>query len=231
MFKFDTRFFNKNLGSSQRYTAFTLAEILIVLGIIGIVAEMTIPTLINGIYKKDTVVKLKKSYSILAQATEQISNDCGGNLMYCLTNPDSADNDATTRQELTNLYKAKLSIVKDCTDGVTTKCFADTTYKLLQGNPWINYDTHFAYDRSRFILSDGVAVSIDWNGARNFFVMLDINGIKKPNWVGKDLFYLYYDPTTTKATLKPGDANDCSLSGNGTGCAAKIIQEDAITFY
>ena len=42
--------------------AFTLAEVLITLGIIGIVAAMTLPTLIGKYQKKQTVTQLKKAY-------------------------------------------------------------------------------------------------------------------------------------------------------------------------
>ena len=43
------KIFIKNLVKSQRYAGFTLAEVLITLGIIGVVAAMTIPTLMNNI--------------------------------------------------------------------------------------------------------------------------------------------------------------------------------------
>ena len=47
--------------------AFTLAEVLITLGIIGIVSAMTIPTLINNYQKKVTVAKLQKVHAVLNQ--------------------------------------------------------------------------------------------------------------------------------------------------------------------
>ena len=49
---------------------FTLAEVLITLAIIGIVAAMTIPTLVNNYRKKDTTAKLKKFYSTMIQAIQ-----------------------------------------------------------------------------------------------------------------------------------------------------------------
>lgn len=70
-------YFNKNLGSSQRNPAFTLAEILIVLGIIGIIAALTIPTLIENVQKDVTVTKLKKSYTVLYQAVKLSEVDNG----------------------------------------------------------------------------------------------------------------------------------------------------------
>lgn len=50
--------------------AFTLAEVLITLGVIGVVSAMTIPTLIGKIEIKRTQIKLKKFYSVLVQATK-----------------------------------------------------------------------------------------------------------------------------------------------------------------
>ena len=45
--------------------AFTLAEVLITLGIIGVVASMTLPAIIQKNNEKTTVSKLKKVYSVL----------------------------------------------------------------------------------------------------------------------------------------------------------------------
>lgn len=52
----------QNLTSSKRkvQVGFTLAEVLITLGIIGVVAAMTIPTLMTNYQKKSTATQLKK---------------------------------------------------------------------------------------------------------------------------------------------------------------------------
>ncbi len=58
------------MPNSQRHTAFTLAEVLITLGIIGVVAALTIPAMV-GNYKKHVVeTSLKKYNSILNQAIQ-----------------------------------------------------------------------------------------------------------------------------------------------------------------
>ena len=56
--------------------AFTLAEVLVTLGIIGVVAAITMPSLVTHYKEKQTVVALKKFYSILEQAIRlnQIDN-------------------------------------------------------------------------------------------------------------------------------------------------------------
>lgn len=49
----------------NRKTAFTLAEVLITLGIIGVVAALTLPSLIQSYREKETVAKLKKRIQFL----------------------------------------------------------------------------------------------------------------------------------------------------------------------
>ncbi len=53
---------------NKRKIAFTLAEVLITLGIIGVVAAMTMPSLIQHYKKQVTVNRLKKAYSEIYQA-------------------------------------------------------------------------------------------------------------------------------------------------------------------
>lgn len=57
--------------------AFTLAEVLITLGIIGVVAAITLPSVIANYQKEETVAKLKKTYSVVNQAILQsiVEND------------------------------------------------------------------------------------------------------------------------------------------------------------
>ena len=57
---------NKHEVSMKR--GFTLAEVLITLGIIGIVAAMTLPALISNHNKKVIATQLKQNYSIISQA-------------------------------------------------------------------------------------------------------------------------------------------------------------------
>ena len=48
--------------------AFTLAEVLITIGIIGVVAALTMPVLVQNSQKKEVSVRLKKFYSTFSQA-------------------------------------------------------------------------------------------------------------------------------------------------------------------
>ena len=64
----------------KRKIAFTLAEFLIILGIIGVVAALTLPSVIERHQKLETVTKLKKAYSTLSQAIERAKVDNDGRL-------------------------------------------------------------------------------------------------------------------------------------------------------
>lgn len=217
---------------NSKWLAFTLAEVLITLGIIGIVAALTIPNIIDNSEKHATVSKVKEAYSILAQATQQINNDCGGDLTACLANPYAADSDASETQAVASLYKPKLSLAKDCTDG-SSGCFANVVYSYLDDTNYMgNMDTMPYSTNARFVLSNGISVGFKQRGTVSylFWILIDVNGIKPPNKLGKDAFYFYYD-NNIKA-LRPRTGNDCvDTTGLGTGCTAKILQESTINYY
>ena len=62
---------------SLRKTAFTLAEVLITLGIIGVVSAMTLPTLIESHNRQVVETRLKKFYSTINQAIVRAEVDFG----------------------------------------------------------------------------------------------------------------------------------------------------------
>jgi len=63
-----------HLFTPKKKAAFTLAEVLITLGIIGVVAAMTIPNLMSNYKKHEVSVRLKNFYSTVKQA-ERLAND------------------------------------------------------------------------------------------------------------------------------------------------------------
>jgi len=71
-FKFENSLslFNKFffLTKKYKYVAFTLAEILITIGIIGIVAAITLPAVITNYQKQSTATKVKKFYNVINNA-------------------------------------------------------------------------------------------------------------------------------------------------------------------
>ena len=57
--------------------AFTLAEVLITLSIIGVVAAMTVPNLMSNFEKQKTIVGLKKAYSEFIQVVDRARSQHG----------------------------------------------------------------------------------------------------------------------------------------------------------
>ena len=80
--------------------AFTLAEVLITLGIIGVVAAMTLPSLINNIQSKQLEAGLKKQYSIISQVFDYMYVNDMCTTTDCLTGTDIYNNFGKTEQKM-----------------------------------------------------------------------------------------------------------------------------------
>lgn len=158
----------------KKNLAFTLAEVLIVLGIIGVVAEMTIPTLMNNVNDQALKVAYRKSYSIASQAWKQsLAND--------EINTVNGWNDTTNCPNNFNNFKAKFKVIKDCNSNNNSDCWNSV------GDKWNGEPVSNAL---AFISADGMAWSMGpapttWADGDIF---VDTNGLKKPNQLGKDRF-------------------------------------------
>ncbi len=116
-----------------RSLAFTLAEVLIVLGIIGIVAEMTIPTLISAQRKVTVEASLKKFYANMSQAVMLSENDNGDkkDWTYIGTSSTSAMNWFNTYLKD---YLRTLKVEKDSNNFTVHVFFADGS--AMAFNAW-----------------------------------------------------------------------------------------------
>ena len=92
---------------------FTLAEVLITLGIIGVVAAMTMPTLINSTQGAQYKTAFKKSLTVLSQAVVMniALNDYDLSQVVTGTNA-QADAEAGGAQSLYDLFNNRLNIVR-----------------------------------------------------------------------------------------------------------------------
>ena len=164
-------YFNKNLGSSQRYTAFTLAEVLITLGIIGVIAALTIPSLIEHEQKVQTVSQLKKDYSAISQAIERSEIDNGSAKDW------NWGSDETSIKASFNTYWAPyLKILKYC-DSYLDCNYPDNNVKDLTGS---SIPTVFAnWGSTTVLLQDGSMLRVRGfvdNGVNDDdFILIDIN--------------------------------------------------------
>lgn len=175
------RGFKSDLNSaSQPKAAFTLAEVLITLGIIGVVASMTLPTLNQKLDERANISMLKKFYTEFANATNLIIYDHGEPSSWGLV-----DNNAESSAMVLNLYKERLNMSKVCMEGDTT-CFSFPVYKY-NGVAKITANEYSSWQLKSFVLNNGVTCFFDVNNG-NFSVFFDVNGKKKPNKLGVDVF-------------------------------------------
>ena len=218
---------------SSNLNGFTLAEVLVTLGIIGVVAALTIPNLVANYKAHQLRTAFFKGYSMLAQAFEQYHKDTACSTTDCLP---------------TYFYKymrpyfkiAKYCQVdnnlndKDCFKRATTDASYKNFSKTLTGI------STYMFDDGQFVTVDGMLVTFEQQalGNRNVFIGLDTTGRQKgPNILGQDLFLFqivnkgdrgFLLPVGAEGTAYTGD-NYCSLTShetmNGYACAAKALAE------
>lgn len=217
--------------------AFTLAEVLITLGIIGIVAAMTLPSLVNRAKHKELEAKFQKQYSIISQAVNFLNvND------VCITT-DCIPNGTYLLDEFSKIYKVN----KRCDDmiGIPVEeydkfCFpkskTDTKYKNY--NKKTNLHSS-AFDDGQFYTMDGALVTFERRGSdKNVLISIDVNGREKsPNMLGHDLFMFQLMNKGSIGVLVPmgaegtvfNETDFCSKTSthslNGAGCTAKALGE------
>ena len=210
--------------------AFTLAEVLITLVIIGVVAALAISPLINTYVESSTVAKVKKGLSILGQAKKlaELQNGSIEGWEYEL------GNNSTTVAQFWNYLKPHITVAKDC--GTSTDCYKVDEIFLLNGNPHENnYNAERYY---KIALADG---SVMWirmpsagkcssridgldNNCASFWI--DVNGEKAPNTIGRDIFLFLMNPDG----VYPDLSGDCNKNSAGWGCSAYIIQHNNMKY-
>lgn len=215
---------------------FTLAEILLALTIIGVVAAITIPNIVNH-YKDEVTVRIvTKFYSNVAQAyTKLLAEEGPPDIWEGLT-----ESTVTNGKIFYEQFKPYLIIQYDCSNN-KPGCFPSSRYKTLSGELSSNFTT--AKERYNAILNDGAAISflahpkskidkadIANNRENNYGVVyIDVNGSKPPNVHGKDLFG--FDITKHgifPSPLSKGRINDCVTIGYS--CSGWVISHKNLDY-
>ena len=202
---------------------FTLAEVLITLAVIGVVAALTIPLLINASFEKQAVSQAKENYSILTQAISKYQSDrgCEADIQVCFS---SSGYSAYLRAQFVNDLLPYLKVQE-------SKCYANAA--TISALPWLPdqvtslsaetgvptfLDKTNDYSGACVVLlqnSTTFTLTQDlWGGTLMAF---DINAQKKPNRIGKDVF-LFSLFTPTKNAINPYYTNNW-----GAWCSASPI--------
>lgn len=183
--------------------AFTLAEVLVTLGIIGVVSAMTLPTLTQNYQRKSYVTQLHKVYNEFSQALLKYRNDKNAlNL---------TEAGLVSQNDTNSFMKSYFKIVKECDS--MDDCFADE-YNSLQGTVYSSYERNV----KSFVLSSGAVIRPSYsNDGKNKLlnVGIDVNGKSGPNILGRDLIFF--------AVYKNGLIDDYT---NIAGCNAPLTEEE-----
>ncbi|MBQ8459498.1 type II secretion system protein [bacterium] len=231
----DGRFNNrKELINSSTYqlihfkkSAFTLAEVLITLGIIGVVSAMTIPTLMTKIQEKTTYNKLKATYAILNQAHKLAVAENGSAEGWDIGTEDSADG----ARKLYEIYKPHLKLAREC--GTSHGCFYEGTYKALFSDRYAwQPNSHSVYARGQLLNGTSIAFWSNGSGCDNDqcgAIFVDINGIDPPNKAGVDYFTLSIGQENLALFDKTGSYGDtCKYNDtsqkNGAFCSGWLLR-------
>ncbi len=213
--------------------AFTLAEVLITLGIIGVVAAMTIPTLISSYKEKQTVVKVQKAFSVFKNVYQYT--------LYEYGTPDkwNLHISAEDTQKFFDKLKPYLRLTKECGFNNREECgYTDEYFINFDGSSSIS-NIHNGFTKV-FVLSDGTSVLLYIHHADgpsgnpgcaendNYFPCAEIDiktDSSKKQIYGKNVFSfrLEHDRIVPYGSGKFGkDMSKCY--GDGRYCTAWVIE-------
>ncbi len=193
------------LVERKSHEGFTLVEVLLAIGILGVVAAITIPALIQHTNRKDWMTALKKSYTILSEGFKQ-TEALNGKIA------------SWEEEEFYSNFIEGFKVSKSC-EG--SSCLPNEVY--------LNESGFTSPENSKsYVLADGQAISLsltDTNCATTVGslegicgnVFIDVNGEKGPNTMGKDFFGFY----VTKEGIIPYGSKKIDVIQSGYKWVAK----------
>lgn len=233
------------------FSAFTLAEVLITLAIVGVLAILLLH-LIENTQKQQYTSALKKAYTTFNQAILEVETDynCVGDLSCTGLFTSQTDGFASG-----DAFAKHFNISKNCSNTDNADCMSSDVNTYIDGSSSTVWNMNSTYDyinskwHYRFITTDGVSYDIintnDNCTGTNYSgyvyncgkLDIDINGPNKgPNYAGRDVFFYYITPN--KGLYPRGLINwgggywknvGCGGASNpqgGEACSGRILQED-----
>ena len=190
---------------------FTLAEVLVTLGIIGVVSAMTVPTLMQNYQRKSYVTQLHKVYNEIQQAAVMYMNDKNAlNLREAgLINDNSID------YWMKNYFK----IVQDCTTSPSS-CYAIGDYKRITGT---SIDIFNNTNRKKYVLASGAVLHFTVNGDGKILIMLYNNGVIDDS---NPECNIPEAPLSSDLREEMFEQHGIADSENWWGCFGKILNEN-----
>ncbi len=205
----------------KKALAFTLAETLIVMGIIGVVAALTIPNLNSSTADKEKVAKVMKIYSNLQDAFGRAEAVYGPVNEWFQTDTTATARATRLGERLTEFMK----VSKNCSTN-KTDCFK-------------NFSTANETNVYKFISADGTSFGL-YTGSENRFenrllIYTDIDGPQKGASIqGKDIFIYDFSTEAGQLQLTHDDFSSyltsCSGNGGSGTCTAWVIENGNLDY-
>ncbi len=179
----------------HRRFGFTLAEVLITLGIVGVVAASTLPVLIGNYKKAQTISKLKVAYTLINDAFKLAVVDYGD-----MKNWDYVENfsDADSRKAFIDKYL--IPYVKGAEPSSESAYnavglgYPSSTSKYFPHQPNGSIVGMSSQNYYPIGLLNGIFYYAGPDGYGNLVFHADLNGVNKPNLYGYDLFQFILVP-------------------------------------
>ena len=194
----------------HRKHGFTLAEVLITLGIIGIVAAMTMPTLIACHQEKVWTTSYLRVYSTLENAYRRVQEEYGTfDNWTTFTVTDSGNRKSTVKAK--DLYEYMIKPYVEVNEAFVPKndnwdnigkynCWPEKSY-YFDKSPYSSNSNGEHRARAAVSLKSGECIIL---GYGNGDFVVDLNSKKGPNTLGKDQFVFSFD-YKQKERIKPGN--------------------------
>ena len=202
------------------FSAFTLAEVLLTMTIVGIVAALTITVLIPGIQYQIMLNRLKEGYNEITQATKLIAFNNNGTMI----------NSYSTYTDLKNNYEKYLNYSQDCNSGLGV-CWPSNII-FANGNGPVNSYWGSATNTPSIILNNRLIITFSGDDAgpscnsnwSNYYpsntvcylVFLDVTGINGTKIWGTDIFGFW---VLSDSSVVPNGINGDYFSPATTGCS------------
>ena len=234
-------------GRGENKPAFTLAEILVTLGVIGIIAAMTLPMLARNYQWFIRQQQFKKAYAALNIAVQKTQIDLGEGVRCYNFSSEKYDRVMTDCKYFYFELSKNLSVLKTCERTPWEKgCFATNmkdpkaVYIDTQGGsdasdrleakkyfenscPGFGQATINKY-ATVYLVNSGYSLMPYYEGQVPIFIM-DINGVQNPNKWGHDIFvFEFYKlrPADSVFTVRP--SNRCHIVDKGGYYATTFME-------
>ena len=208
---------NKLYLTFRKAFAFTLAETLIVMGIIGVVAALTIPNLNSSTADKEKVAKLKKVYSNLQDAFGRAEAVYGPFDEWFQADTTNSTRSSRFSERILEFMKTS----RNCGHAVNAACMKTGNFTGALGDTISSTAAPVSADNVSAILADGTSIVFSKSTQGNMLgtIYVDIDGPNKGLFRhGVDLFRFYVSPdrgiyysdsTDLCSSSTPGDDDSC----------------------